>query len=72
VCSEETPDHCRRLVAEYLKEKWGNLEIVHLTDSKVGSRPGPAVPGGGYPGSEFESWDAPPTHERPEEADGRR
>ena len=32
LCSEETPDHChRRLVAEYLKKKWGNLEIVHLT-----------------------------------------
>ena len=32
LCSEDTPDRChRRLVAEYLKEKWGNLEIVHLT-----------------------------------------
>lgn len=32
LCSEEKPDHChRRLVAEYLREKWGNLEIVHLT-----------------------------------------
>ncbi|MGA2938848.1 MAG: DUF488 domain-containing protein [Syntrophobacteraceae bacterium] len=32
LCSEETPDRChRRLVAEHLKEKWGNLQIVHLT-----------------------------------------
>ena len=29
--SELTADHChRRLVAEYLAEKWGNLEIIHL------------------------------------------
>ena len=32
LCGEETPDHChRRLVAEHLQEKWGNLEIIHLT-----------------------------------------
>lgn len=31
LCSEETPEHChRRLVAEYLKEKWGDVEIIHL------------------------------------------
>lgn len=31
LCSEENPQHChRRLVAEYLKEKWGNVEIEHL------------------------------------------
>jgi len=31
LCSEDKPDHChRRLVAEYLKEKWGDLEIAHL------------------------------------------
>jgi uncharacterized protein (DUF488 family) len=31
LCSEEKPDYChRRLVAEYLKEKWGNIEIEHL------------------------------------------
>jgi uncharacterized protein (DUF488 family) len=31
LCSEEKPDHChRRLVAEYLKERWGDLEIAHL------------------------------------------
>lgn len=31
LCSEDTPDEChRRLVAEYLREKWGDLEIVHL------------------------------------------
>lgn len=31
LCSERTAEHChRRLVAEYLAEKWGNLEIIHL------------------------------------------
>jgi uncharacterized protein (DUF488 family) len=31
LCSEETAEHChRRLVAEYLREKWGGVEIVHL------------------------------------------
>ena len=31
LCSEDTPHHChRRLVAEYLQEKWGDVEIVHL------------------------------------------
>lgn len=31
LCSEEKPDHChRRLVAEYLKEKWGNVDIEHI------------------------------------------
>lgn len=31
LCSEETPAHChRRLVAEHLREKWTDLEIVHL------------------------------------------
>jgi uncharacterized protein (DUF488 family) len=31
LCSEEKPHRChRRLVAEYLKEKWGNVEIEHL------------------------------------------
>ncbi|MBI4876854.1 MAG: DUF488 domain-containing protein [Acidobacteria bacterium] len=31
LCSEEKPDHChRRLVAEYLKEKWGAVEIEHI------------------------------------------
>ncbi len=31
LCSEPTADHChRRLVAEYLRSHWGNLEIVHL------------------------------------------
>jgi len=31
LCSEDKPHHChRRLVAEYLRQKWGNLEIVHL------------------------------------------
>jgi uncharacterized protein (DUF488 family) len=31
LCSEDTPEHChRRLVAEYLKKKWGNIQIKHL------------------------------------------
>lgn len=31
LCSEDKPHHChRRLVAEYLREKWGSVEIVHL------------------------------------------
>jgi uncharacterized protein (DUF488 family) len=31
LCSEEKPEHChRRLVAEYLKQKWGDLEIHHI------------------------------------------
>ncbi len=31
LCSEAKPDCChRRLVAEYLREKWGNIEICHL------------------------------------------
>jgi uncharacterized protein (DUF488 family) len=31
LCSEEKPQHChRRLVAEYLRDKWGNMEIVHI------------------------------------------
>lgn len=31
LCSEEKPHHChRRLVAEYLQEHWGNMEIRHL------------------------------------------
>jgi uncharacterized protein (DUF488 family) len=31
LCSEEKPHHChRRLVAEYLKEHWRDLEIEHI------------------------------------------
>jgi len=31
LCSEPTADHChRRLVAEYLAGKWGDVGIVHL------------------------------------------
>lgn len=31
LCSEDTPEHChRRLVAEYLQQHWGDLEVVHL------------------------------------------
>lgn len=32
LCSEEMPDNChRRLVAEYLKEKWDDVEVQHIT-----------------------------------------
>jgi uncharacterized protein (DUF488 family) len=31
LCSEEKPQHChRRLVAEYLKEHWPDVEIEHI------------------------------------------
>lgn len=31
LCSEATADHChRRLVVDYLKNKWGDLKVVHL------------------------------------------
>ncbi|HEY9847885.1 MAG TPA: DUF488 domain-containing protein [Leptolyngbyaceae cyanobacterium] len=31
LCSEAKPHHChRRLVAEYLNDKWGNVKICHL------------------------------------------
>ena len=31
LCSEAEPHHChRRLVAEYLQEKWGDVGIEHL------------------------------------------
>jgi uncharacterized protein (DUF488 family) len=31
LCSEDKPHHChRRLVAEYLRDKWGNVDIEHL------------------------------------------
>lgn len=31
LCSEPTPEEChRRLVAEYLRDKWGGVEIKHL------------------------------------------
>ena len=31
LCSEATPEHChRRLVAEYLRDQWGDVTIIHL------------------------------------------
>ena len=31
LCSEDQPHHChRRLVAEYLRDRWGNVDVVHL------------------------------------------
>jgi uncharacterized protein (DUF488 family) len=32
LCSEDKPDHChRRLIAEYVRDHWGAVEIKHLT-----------------------------------------
>ena len=32
LCSEDQPHHChRRLVAEYLNEHWGGIQVRHLT-----------------------------------------
>lgn len=31
LCSEDSPERChRRLVAEHLQTRWGNVEVVHL------------------------------------------
>jgi uncharacterized protein (DUF488 family) len=31
LCSEDKPHHChRRLVAEYLRNAWGDVEMIHL------------------------------------------
>lgn len=31
LCSEHKPHHChRRLVAEYLKDKWSDIDIIHI------------------------------------------
>lgn len=31
LCSEDKPHHChRRLVAEYLKDHWGDVQVAHL------------------------------------------
>lgn len=31
LCSEPTAEHChRRLVLEYLKERWGDVRVIHL------------------------------------------
>lgn len=31
LCSEDRPEHChRRIVAEYLRDAWADVEIIHL------------------------------------------
>lgn len=31
LCSEASPDHChRRLLAQYLEEHWGDIDVLHL------------------------------------------
>lgn len=33
LCSEHEPEYChRRLIIEYLDEKWGNVEAIHLIE----------------------------------------
>ena len=35
LCSEDQPHQChRRLVAEYLRERWGEIEVVHLGEKR--------------------------------------
>lgn len=37
LCSEDQPHHChRRLVAEYLNDHWGGIEVEHLGDVPSG------------------------------------
>lgn len=37
LCSEDQPHQChRRLVAEYLREPWGDVEVVHLGEAGAG------------------------------------
>jgi uncharacterized protein (DUF488 family) len=37
LCSEATPHHChRRLVAEYLRDQWRDVNIVHLQEGGSG------------------------------------
>lgn len=32
LCSEDKPHHChRRLVADYLRQRWGDVDVSHLT-----------------------------------------
>jgi uncharacterized protein (DUF488 family) len=41
LCSEDSPGRChRRLVAEYLASKWGNVDVKHLGQSDAPPRPG--------------------------------
>jgi uncharacterized protein (DUF488 family) len=36
LCSEESPHHChRRLVAEYLRDRWEDVEIVHINQAST-------------------------------------
>ena len=45
LCSEDQPHRChRRLVAEYLKERWGGLDIEHLGLKEDGPRDGRSRP----------------------------
>ena len=35
LCSEDQPHHChRRLVAEYLHDRWGDIDVVHLGERR--------------------------------------
>lgn len=40
LCSEDQPHHChRRLVAEYLNDRWGGVRIEHLGLAKAAAEP---------------------------------
>ena len=39
LCSEDQPHQChRRLVVEYLREHWGNIDVVHLGEKSQPDR----------------------------------
>lgn len=41
LCSEDQPHHChRRLVAEYLNEHWGGIEVEHLGEVPTPNKKG--------------------------------
>ena len=44
LCTEPSPEHChRRLVVEYLAERWGGIEVLHLGVPAPRAKRGPAV-----------------------------
>ncbi|MCY3878829.1 MAG: DUF488 domain-containing protein [Rhodobacteraceae bacterium] len=50
LCSEDQPHHCRRrLVAEYPRQHWGKIEVIHLGENSYALTEsylfGPACPG---------------------------
>lgn len=42
LCSEDEPHHChRRLVAEYLSGRWGDINVVHLVGGNTKAKNAP-------------------------------